>query len=671
MGFQLPALVFEGITVVVSPLKALMQNQVEDLQAKGIKAEYINSSMAAAERNRVHKDLDSLRPVTKLLYVTPELLSTVWIERLKSLYARGLLSSIVIDEAHTVSIWGHDFRSAYLQLGRLKELFPNTPMMACTATATSKVQADIVSVLRMEAPRKFTASFNRPNISYEVRYKDLVGNVFEDIVKLVKSFIENGQPSGIVYCHKREDCDFIATALREHGIKGAAYHAGLNDTIRSTTLTDWVSKKIDTVVATIAFGMGIDNPNVRYVIHFTIPQTLEDFYQESGRAGRDGEPSVSILYACREDISLRAHFLNKSFSEESSHHNNKNKFGSSSSKNSETKGFTPEQLIQRKRNALEKMADFCNKPGCRRRALLAYFGEDIPLKDVPKVCKATCDYCQNPGLVSKQIQDSNDRSALSSGFSRKTYDPDAAQPDLSEPPPYDPMADEDDNGKKNSKRGGTIHPAIWGPPPGTNLDEWRAQLSREEAEENEREEKRKKAASSSTSYRRKSFKIFADEPNSDEEEGGRRKKPWMQPQPQNYLQSFASPKGRSSAAPSKSPSALSKPFVPPRSINSTSPSSTSSPTSATSQSPQKVVVKQSAASPQVIPAASSDASPVRLNGGIKIMAKPSGGASLLAGTILDPNFGKKRAPSGDIASQAPLSKQPKLTSSTAPSSIIL
>lgn len=660
MGFQLPALVFEGLTVVVSPLKALMQNQVEDLRAKNIKAEYINSSMPEAERKRVHKDLESLKPATKLLYVTPELLNTVWIDRVKSLYSRGLLSSVVVDEAHTVSIWGHDFRPAYVQLGRLKELFPDVPMMACTATATDKVQKDIITVLRMNQPRRFTASFNRPNISYEVRYKDLVENVFADIVSLVKAFIEKGQPSGIIYCHKREDCDLIAMALRDAGIKGAAYHAGLNDSIRSTTLTDWVGKKIDTVVATIAFGMGIDNPNVRYVIHFTIPQTLEDFYQESGRAGRDGEPSVSILYACKEDISLRAHFLSKSAKNDESY-SAKKTGGAKATQDSQSSTFTPEQLLRRKQDALEKMADFANKPGCRRRALLAYFGEVVTPNDVPKVCKATCDYCKDPGLVSKTIQQANDRAAFPSGFQHNKWDPDAAQPDLSDPY-YDPMADGGEN-RFASK-----------PPPGLDYAVWKADKDAEEKKKKER-----------TSFRKKLFK--SDNNDSDEERGGgKKKKPWLPPvskasstsSPSNhssaapqapikpksmsttshtstsgYLSNFASAKGLPSS------SAVSRPFVPPRAA-STDTKTASSP---------KPVIKQSASVPAAVAAPPAEPAPVRLTGGITIGAKPAGGLSLFAGTILDPNYGIKKRPATDPVAPPSPAKQAKLDSSSAPSNL--
>lgn len=633
-----------------------MQNQVEDLRAKNIKAEYVNSSMAKTERDRVHKDLESLRPNTKLLYVTPELLNTQWIERVKSLHSRGLLSSVVVDEAHTVSIWGHDFRPAYVQLGRLKELFPNVPMMACTATATDKVQRDIVQVLRMNAPQRFTASFNRPNISYEVRYKDLIENIYADIVTLVKAFIDRGQPSGIIYCHKREDCDLIATALRDAGIKGAAYHAGLTDPVRASTLTDWVGKKIDTVVATIAFGMGIDNPNVRYVIHFTIPQTLEDFYQESGRAGRDGKPSVSILYASKEDIRLRAHFLAKSAPSEESMSSARSNLGKGSGvSNSST--FTPEQLMRRKQDALEKMADFCNKPGCRRKALLAYFGEIIAPIDVPKVCQATCDYCKDPGLVSKTIQQANDRAAFPSGFQHNKWDPDAAQPDLSEPT-YDPMQDDGDN--RYSSR----------PPPGLDYAVWKSDKDAEEKKKKDR-----------ASFRRKLFKSDND---SDDERPGSKKKPWLPPASSRPSSSSTTPKsssysGSSSSAstsgttksastgylsmfasakgvPVKSTSAVSRPFVPPRSSSTESKGA--------SASASKPVIKQSA-SVSSISSPPPENQPIRLNGGITI-AKPAAGTSQLTGTILDPNYGIKKRAATDAPAPPSPAKQPKLDSVTLP-----
>jgi RecQ family ATP-dependent DNA helicase len=666
LGFQLPALVFEGITVVVSPLKALMQNQVEALRAQRINASYINSSMPAAERKKVHGDLESLRPSVKLLYVTPELLNTEWINRLKSVYGRGLLSAVVIDEAHTVSIWGHDFRPAYVELGRLKTLFPNVPMMACTATATDKVQQDIIQVLGMKSPEYFTSSFNRPNISYEVRYKELIDNVCGDIVKTVKLFLEKNQPSGIIYCHKREDCDGIAGALRNAGIKGSAYHAGLNDKLRSQTLTDWVAGKVDVVVATIAFGMGIDNPHVRYVIHFTIPQTLEDFYQESGRAGRDGNPSVSILYTSREDISLRAHFLSKSFQDGSDGSSTSSNKGISS--NSKDSSYSKDMLLKRKQNALEKMADYSTKPGCRRRALLAYFGEIVTTNQVQALCKATCDYCQNPGLVTKTIQEANDRGALNSGFSRQQWDPDAAQPDLSEPPQYDPMQDEDGPPRKRPPPSHSAAPIVLARVPDEDLDEWRAQLiAAEQAEEQARERRRALNLSSTGKRRIGAAALFKQDSDDDEEEEritGRKKKPFIQP---SYLQSFKKGSG-TGISPSTSP--LNRPFVPPRSTESKAPTPSTSSTSTSS----KPLVKQAASSFPSNPAGPSSSSMFtpssRLSSTFSIPVRSENSPSLLTGTILDPNYNpsKKRAPTDDLQPDtAP--KQPKLSTIASPTNL--
>ncbi|XP_049851512.1 uncharacterized protein LOC126326125 [Schistocerca gregaria] len=375
LGFQIPALLFSGVTLVVSPLIALMQNQVKALRERGVAAEMMNHTLSSAERERVLKDMRRPQPNTKLLYITPELVQTKnFFDTLRGMYARGVLSAVVVDEAHAVSAWGHDFRPAYEKLGVLKEKFPMLPVMACTATATERVQLDVVCTLKLEKNcQKFLASFNRPNIWYEVRYKSALQDVFEDLRAAIASQVERGEPCGIVYCHKRAECDQLARRLQESGLRVAAYHAGMRDKERESTLCEWISGRHHIVVATIAFGMGIDNARVRFVLHYSMPKSLEDFYQESGRAGRDGGPSKSILYYSREDRDLRQYLIKKEAKQRAGSHR---------------------QL------AFSKLVEYCERPVCRRRMLLSYFGESVS----SDLCGLNCDCCSNPEAVRRSMR---------------------------------------------------------------------------------------------------------------------------------------------------------------------------------------------------------------------------------------------------------------------------
>ncbi|GFP99008.1 ATP-dependent DNA helicase q-like 3 [Phtheirospermum japonicum] len=294
MCYQIPALAKQGIVLVVSPLIACQENQVMALKEKGIAAEYLSSTQTAKAKNEIYEKLDSGKPSLRLLYVTPELIATAgFMAKLTKIHGRGLLSLIAIDEAHCVSTWGHDFRPSYRKLSSLRNHLPGIPVLALTATAVPKVQEDVMRSLCLRNPLVLKSSFNRPNIYYEVRYKDLLDDPYSDLCNYLKT---HGNNCAIVYCLERSACDEMALHLSNNGISCAAYHAGLNSKLRSSVLDDWISSKTQVVVATVAFGYGIDRKDVRVVCHFNIPKSMESFYQESGRAGRDQLPSRSLLY---------------------------------------------------------------------------------------------------------------------------------------------------------------------------------------------------------------------------------------------------------------------------------------------------------------------------------------------------------------------------------------
>lgn len=348
--YQIPALAKPGIVLVVSPLIALMENQVMALKEKGIAAEYLSSTQATHVKNKIHEDLDSGKPSVRLLYVTPELIATKgFMLKLRKLHSRGLLNLIAIDEAHCISSWGHDFRPSYRQLSTLRDSLADVPVLALTATAAPKVQKDVIDSLNLRNPLVLKSSFNRPNIFYEVRYKDLLDNAYTDLGNLLKSC---GNICAIIYCLERTTCDDLSVHLSSIGISSAAYHAGLNSKMRSTVLDDWLSSKKQIIVATVAFGMGIDKKDVRMVCHFNIPKSMESFYQESGRAGRDQLPSRSVLYYGVDDRKKMEYLLR----------NSENKKSSSSKK--PTSDF-------------EQIVTYCEGSGCRRKKILESFGEEV------------------------------------------------------------------------------------------------------------------------------------------------------------------------------------------------------------------------------------------------------------------------------------------------------
>lgn len=348
--YQLPAVINEGTAIVISPLIALMKNQVDQLQALGINAHFLNSTLNKSEANRVKSEV--LKKKTKLLYVAPESLTKEEnVQFLKSAH----LSFVAIDEAHCISEWGHDFRPEYRRIKSIiAQIAPNLPIIALTATATPKVQQDIQRNLHMEEADLFKSSFNRTNLFYEVRPK--VKN--ESKKQLIKFIKGHKGKSGIIYCLSRKKVEEIANLLRVNQINAAPYHAGLDSHVRIKNQDDFLNEELDVIVATIAFGMGIDKPDVRFVIHYDVPKSLEGYYQETGRAGRDGLEGHCLMFYRYEDIVK----LDK---------------------------FNKDKAVTERENAkvlLQEMAAYSETGVCRRKFILNYFGETLD---------DDCGFCDN------------------------------------------------------------------------------------------------------------------------------------------------------------------------------------------------------------------------------------------------------------------------------------
>jgi ATP-dependent DNA helicase RecQ len=365
--YQLPALLKSGLTVVVSPLIALMQDQVQALLDNGIGASFINSSLTYAENQQREREV--LNGQIKLLYVAPERLFTencgVFLRQVQATVG---LAGFAIDEAHCVSEWGHDFRPEYRQLQQLRQMYPAVPMMALTATATRRVQEDIRHQLALREPYIHIASFNRPNLYYEVRPKQK--QPYEALRQRVAALLRQSKGSGIIYCLSRKRVDEVTAKLQNDGITALAYHAGLSDDERRDNQTRFIRDDVRLMVATVAFGMGINKPDVRFVLHYDIPRSLENYYQEAGRAGRDGEPAQCILFFGYGDIKTIDYLIAQKIHP-----------------------ITQEPLEDEQRIAhqqLRQVIDYAEGTDCRRKIQLGYFNEVAP-----DHCD-NCDNCLNP-----------------------------------------------------------------------------------------------------------------------------------------------------------------------------------------------------------------------------------------------------------------------------------
>ena len=334
--YQLPALATGGVTLVISPLIALMKDQVDGLRANGIAADFLNSTLD--NRTAAEVEHGAQAGAVRLLYVAPERVSMPGFRRFLSTLD---LRMIAIDEAHCISEWGHDFRPDYRALAELRDLFPQTPIMALTATATERVQRDIVEQLRLPDCRRFVSGFDRPNLTYRVQPGAGASEALLDLLE------ERKGQSAIVYCFSRKDTEELAARLTGHGHPAVAYHAGLDANTRRLTQERFIDGEVPIVAATIAFGMGIDKPDIRLVVHHALPKSIEGYYQETGRAGRDGLPSECVLFFNEGDRAKQEHFI---------------------------RGMTGDARALAERQ-LQQMVDYCRLTICRRKYLLQYFGD--------------------------------------------------------------------------------------------------------------------------------------------------------------------------------------------------------------------------------------------------------------------------------------------------------
>src|SRR5881394_743854 len=359
--FQLPALLHDGVTIVVSPLISLMKDQVDALRTSGIAATFLNSTLDRHEASERWRGLN--RGEYRMLYVAPERLM------LDAFLERALnwdIAQFAIDEAHCISEWGHDFRPEYRELKKLRKHLPDVPIMALTATATERVRADIIKELKLRDPRAYVASFNRPNLTYRVIPKT---TAYEQLMAFIRS---RPNDSGIIYCASRKSTESLARNLNEDGVSAKPYHAGLTNAERTKHQDAFLRDDVRVITATIAFGMGINKPNVRFVVHYDLPKNLESYYQETGRAGRDGLPSECVLLFSPGDVAKQLHFIDEK----------------------------SESEARIARAQLRQMVHYAETRECRRATLLKYFGETYPItpdgiggETAP--LQVSCDCCDN------------------------------------------------------------------------------------------------------------------------------------------------------------------------------------------------------------------------------------------------------------------------------------
>jgi ATP-dependent DNA helicase RecQ len=350
--FQLPALLRPGLTIVVSPLIALMKDQVDALQSSGVAATFLNSSLAPGESRERLRGLHNGE--FRLLYVAPERLM---LSGFLSDLAKWKVNLIAVDEAHCISEWGHDFRPEYRQLAQLRDLFPRVPFMALTATATERVRGDIIKHLKLRESACYVASFNRPNLTYRVIPKS---GPYEQTLEFIRT---RPRESGIVYCQSRKSAESVAARLTEDGVAARPYHAGMEAKDRAQNQEFFLRDEVRVICATIAFGMGINKPNVRFVIHYDLPKNIEGYYQETGRAGRDGLPSECLLLFSAGDVVKQQQFLDEK--------------------------PEPEKTIAREQ--LQQMVHYAESAVCRRASLLSYFSETFEAENC-----GGCDNCLSP-----------------------------------------------------------------------------------------------------------------------------------------------------------------------------------------------------------------------------------------------------------------------------------